>query len=465
MHAQQRLRRYRFIRPLLLATAAVLALAALIIGFWIARTVPMPWREGIRNVGQNCTQRFAGTPRFPAGADVSVATERSEVCGYAYAIQTENSTSKQYVLALGSGKVDAGSTVLVSLSAYDGWRRLDRVRRRIEGPANLKDLQLAVDVSPRATLVEVVTSVRGGGGYSLQGMTLLPSKNAMTPGKHLYLEAMDVIAANALNAGKLPPNFAARWQPADDATAGEARQAIGQVLTALDDGHSFLLDPDRLAAMPRQERSVFRLARFKLLERGVGYVEVPGFLGNDPALRARYTASITDALQAGTRAGVRGWVVDLRDNGGGNMWPMLAGLEPLLRNQTLGWFQRRDGSRRAWRNDVTDGAAQVKDLGQLPVAVLTSRTTASSGEAVVVAFQGRPGTRRFGMPTRGLSTGNAGYPLKDGTVLQLTTTSFVDRAQHVYGGPIPPDERSLSPSLSDGDEVAAKRWLQTQLDQ
>lgn len=42
------------------------------------------------------------------------------------------------------------------------------------------------------------------------------------------------------------------------------------------------------------------------------------------------------------------------------------------------------------------------------VAVLFDGMTASSGEAVVVAFKQRPDTRSFGMPTCGLSTANVG---------------------------------------------------------
>lgn len=450
-------------RWILLAIASVATLALLLVLGRILSTVPKPWREGIRNVGPACTQSFSRSPQSPAGADIKVATDPGKVCGYAYAIRAAQNESTQYVLTLGGGNVDAKSTVLVSLTAYDGLRKLDRVRRRIQGPANLENMQLVVDVSPRATLVEVVTSVRGGGGYALQGVTLLPAGKAATSGVTLYREAVDLIAAHALNVANLPPDFRTRWQPPEDATPGEARRAIGQVLKALGDGHSFVLDPDRLASLPRQEQAAFKPARFKQLGANIGYVEVPGFLGNDPVLRQRYSASITEALQAGTRAGVRSWAVDLRSNTGGNMWPMFAGLEPLLRNQALGWFQRRDGSRRAWRNETTDGADELQDLARMPVAVLTSGRTASSGEAVVVAFRGRPHTRSFGTPTAGVATGNAGYRLQDGTVLQLTTTSFVDRTQHVHGGPIQPDERVGFLTSGDETEAQAMRWLGAQI--
>ena len=450
----------RWMRHLLRGVAVVTALLVLTALSWIGWTVPKPWREGVRVVGSPCTQRFIGSALASPGAVIDVTAEPGEACGYAIAARTPQARGAQYTLAMDQGSLADGTSMLVSLTAYDGWRRLDRVRRRLDGPADLARLQLSVNVSPRATLVEVSASVRGGGSYAMRGLRLLRKEAAPVSGAALYREAADVVAAHALHAASLPADFRERWQPPPDATPEEARIALRDVLKALGDGHSFMIDPDRLAYLPRQEQAVFRLARFRMLEGNLGYLEIPALLGSDPVLAQRYIASITHSLYEGSRAGARGWVVDLRANRGGNMWPMLAGLEPLLRGQTLGWFQYRDGTRRAWRNETRDPAAAVGDLGRLPVAVLLSRNTASSGEAVAVAFRGRPETRSFGTPTRGLSTGNAGYPLQDGTVLQLTTTVFVDRLQTVHGGPIAPDQRTAA--LGTDAEAEAIAWLRAQ---
>lgn len=51
------------------------------------------------------------------------------------------------------------------------------------------------------------------------------------------------------------------------------------------------------------------------------------------------------------------------------------------------------------------------------VAVLIDNGTASSGEAVLIAFQRRPDTRTFGNATCGLSTANQEYMLSDGASL------------------------------------------------
>jgi carboxyl-terminal processing protease len=73
------------------------------------------------------------------------------------------------------------------------------------------------------------------------------------------------------------------------------------------------------------------------------------------------------------------------------------------------------------------------------VAVLTDGRTASSGEAVAVAFRGRPGVLSYGAATYGFSTGNETVRLPDGALLRITSSRFADRTGLVYGGPLPVD--------------------------
>lgn len=72
------------------------------------------------------------------------------------------------------------------------------------------------------------------------------------------------------------------------------------------------------------------------------------------------------------------------------------------------------------------------------VAVLIDNGTASSGEAVLIAFQRRPDTRTFGNATCGLSTANQEYMLSDGASLFLTEAMMADRTKFLYGAQIMP---------------------------
>lgn len=149
------------------------------------------------------------------------------------------------------------------------------------------------------------------------------------------------------------------------------------------------------------------------------------------------------------------------------MWPMIAGIGPVLGEGICGYFIDPDGTEAVWEyvagESLLNGLSQERVLRPYSllrerprVAVLTG-ATASSGEAVVVAFRGRADTRSFGGPTCGQSTANTGYAMSDGANLYLTTAVMADRAKTRYGGPIPPDEIIPDPA----ETVArAVQWLE-----
>jgi len=444
-----------------LACSAAL-IAAVLFG-WLAYHIDKPWREGVQDIGSNCTRSFAASPLTSHGATITVDA-RPEACGYGFAVQREAGTVAHYTLEVEKGALDAGE-MQVSVVAFDGHRKLDRNHQRFQAPADLSGLRLPLDVPASARLIELGFAGQRGSRFAVEGVRLVPHPSSARTGVSgiaLYDEAMQVIAANAFHARQLPADFRARWRPATNATPGEARSAIKQVLQALGDGHSFLIDPARQADMPRVARAAFVAPHWEMLEPGMGYLAIPGIRAGDRALPLRYRDAVLEALRAGSAQGVRGWVVDLRENTGGTMWPMLAGLEPLLRGQAPGYFLRIDGSRDAWPNNTTRPSARVPDLGQLPVAVLTSRRTASSGEAVAIAFRGREDTRSFGAPTFGVPTANAGHRLADGTMLQLTGALFVDRNGQGDGMPLVPDEPVRELGVGDRTRQAAVEWLRQQ---
>ena len=127
----------------------------------------------------------------------------------------------------------------------------------------------------------------------------------------------------------------------------------------------------------------------------------------------------------------------------------------------------RDGTVSGNGQRVARTVHPVRVRRRRPVAVLTSRLTASSGEAMVLAFRGRPGARSFGEPTLGVPTGNALHHLADGALLVLTETAGADQRGRAWDKPIPPDVhvRATARALADGQDpvlAAAERWLARQ---
>ena len=200
----------------------------------------------------------------------------------------------------------------------------------------------------------------------------------------------------------------------------------------------------------------------------VGYVRVGSFGGSGSAATA-FAEGIQQSIRAQDRADLIGWIVDLRGNGGGNMWPMIAGLGPILGESLLGHFVHPTGKIDAWRYqngastlngiDLVRVVAPYTLLNQAPrVAVLVDNGVASSGEATFIAFRGRPATRSFGASTCGASTANQGFGLSNGATLILTTSLMADRALTQYGNAVVPDEATVGPAET---VQRALLWLST----
>jgi carboxyl-terminal processing protease len=187
------------------------------------------------------------------------------------------------------------------------------------------------------------------------------------------------------------------------------------------------------------------------LPADIGYVRIQ-------ITPATPTAAIQEALRKGDRPGIAGWIVDLRNSRGGNMWPAVAGIGSVLGEGTAGFFVDADNATtpwgytngKAWLNDQTVGQAEdpYRLIAPNPrVAVLLDVGVASSGEAIAIGFRGRPNTRSFGTPTCGLSTAVQQFPLtRGGKVLPFSqsariavvTSVMADRSKRTYGGSVDP---------------------------
>ena len=215
--------------------------------------------------------------------------------------------------------------------------------------------------------------------------------------------------------------------------------AIRLALTLLGDKHSyyvtpaneFIFNPESPTESTGQCRPAPVVA--PAVPADVGYVRLQITLDTSPT-------DIQDTLREGERAGATGWIVDLRNSGGGNTWPALAGIGSLLGEGTAGFFVNAANRPTPW--GYTNGMAWLErpdqDLAflEMPyrllmpsarVAVLTNVGVANSGEALAIAFRARPNTRSFGTPTCGLSTAVAQFPLSRGGRLGVVTSVMADR--------------------------------------
>lgn len=209
---------------------------------------------------------------------------------------------------------------------------------------------------------------------------------------------------------------------------------------------------------------------------------VPAFSG-DAAMIQAYADGLFGSL-ADSRPRVCGYILDLRGNGGGNMWPMVTGLAPLFgdglalghqnaagENTTRGVL--KDGAT-YWVGPERGGEVIVRIEGwrdlrlvEAPVAVLQNDAVASSAEAVLAILAGRAHTRSFGQKSYGVASSKRGFELSDQTNLVITTAMMTDRQGRTYPEGFRPDEPVVAgPGLeADPDDAvveAAKAWLAEQ---
>jgi hypothetical protein len=313
-------------------------------------------------------------------------------------------------------------------------------------------------------------------------------------------EALSVIRANALTSRDVDWPAVRREVFARAATAtstAAAYPALRHALAALDDNHSFLqLSPELEAAEVRalgaggagvrpargaRPPSPFG-TRMRPEAELLGADNTPIALVFMPQGRrdSAFAAAFQQSLAALDARRPCGWVVDLRGNGGGDMWPMLAGLGPILGEGTVGGSVNATGARDHWIYQggeaiFEDGSGVRKTIAAVAdpvsvtvasIAVLIDRGTASSGEAMAIAFRGDPRVRLFGETTFGASTATRGFKLSDGANLVVAVSTFVDRAGNVFPHGVTPDVEVAVPETrpepsADAVLQHALTWLRT----
>lgn len=246
----------------------------------------------------------------------------------------------------------------------------------------------------------------------------------------------------------------------DDAkTFADCHPIVRTMIKALNDHHSHLITPISKTNQPSQvEKS--GVPQGWPLERW-GYITLPPSAGDD-VMQQQYAEAGQKLIR--NMHACDGWIVDLRDNSGGNMWSMLIAIGAIAGEGTLGFFIDRDKTKIPWGYkagasvydsetvySVEDPVALIPD--DRPVAVLIGNNTQSSGEITMLSLMGRLNIRTFGQSTRGIPTANDTYPLEDGAILVLTTALCADRNGRVYETSIPPDV------ICDDPLDQAKLWL------
>ncbi|TKC12806.1 hypothetical protein FA048_04095 [Pedobacter polaris] len=244
-------------------------------------------------------------------------------------------------------------------------------------------------------------------------------------------------------------------------TVEDAQVLTGYVLQQLrkaGDNHSFYQNKER-AQSYASGNTVADTVSAKLVDNNIGYIVVPAFGSVNKEVSEAFAQKIQTLIkQLDTQQDIKGWVVDLRRNGGGNMYPMIAGLKPLIGNGTLGYFVKGK-DKNEWKSSVNVKEPYALKKPEPKIAVLVGPRTGSSGEMTAITFIGNKNTKLFGQATAGYVTANGMYALSDGAKLLLASSYSADKNGKKYVDRIYPEVLVKEVAGQDETRKQAIAWL------
>ncbi|HEY6901722.1 MAG TPA: S41 family peptidase [Puia sp.] len=267
---------------------------------------------------------------------------------------------------------------------------------------------------------------------------------------------------------------AARARLREAPSCEAAYSSISWCFDQLNEPHSFIMPPEKAARYsgdmlspgaptPSLSELVGEI-RGEWLQDSIGYLTIPWVSTTDSLICERIADSLQSVIARLDTRNISRWIIDLRKNSGGNCWPMLAGIGPLLGDGVCGYFVSgearvpityRDGSALQGRHVIcrVSKRGYKTQSNQKSIVVLTGRRTVSAGEIVALAFKGRAQTWLIGEPTAGRTTANATYPLSDRSMLVLTICQEADHMGRICEGSIQPDRLVTMEAPVAGDPV------------
>ncbi|MFD2562545.1 S41 family peptidase [Aquimarina rubra] len=180
----------------------------------------------------------------------------------------------------------------------------------------------------------------------------------------------------------------------------------------------------------------------KLINDHYGYVFIPGMLllnATQEELNENAQKIYDSIIKLDKAQKIKGWIIDLRLNIGGNSNVMLAGLYHLIGDNTVSLYldadknvKNRSGLDKGIYYENQKIQAEVKTNAKakanIPVALITGVMTASAGEFVALGFRGRKNTVIIGEESYGLTTANDLFELPYKTKAAITLSYGTDRS-------------------------------------
>lgn len=159
------------------------------------------------------------------------------------------------------------------------------------------------------------------------------------------------------------------------------------------------------------------------VEEGIGVINLPTLITDvdqpDAILNEEWVIQVHNSIECVAPKVTNGWIINLTQNTGGNMYPMLAALSYFYNDSIIGGFYSMikgdaqkvlvsfDGQAFTFDDQTLTYKMRFKtNQNTLPVIVLINKNTASSGEFVALALKRQKHVIIAGQESQGLATGN-----------------------------------------------------------
>jgi carboxyl-terminal processing protease len=189
----------------------------------------------------------------------------------------------------------------------------------------------------------------------------------------------------------------------------------------------------------------------KVIDNNYGYILMPAMNFEDvsPENINKLAQPMYDQIaEVKSKKNLKGWIIDLRFNTGGHVYPMLLALYDFLGNNivygVLDNNQKLTGSTNLNNGNYYDNKVktywikpQGKKLTKSKVVLVTGIVTGSSGEITAISFKGRKNTLFIGEKTSGTTTTNEKREFPFGIYMAFTVGYDCDRNGNFYEAIIP----------------------------
>lgn len=213
----------------------------------------------------------------------------------------------------------------------------------------------------------------------------------------------------------------------------------------------------------------------QLLETGYGYLSIPH---NSPTHQHEddtIATNIQDSLTMLNPAKLKGLIIDLRLNSGGDLFPMILGIGNIIDKGKQGsFYDPATKTAEEWgvKGLTAYAGTEIKCRvakfcavnPAIKVIVLIGPYTGSSAEATAISLKGQKNVYFIGETTWGLTTANDSIDFSNNLSMFIATSVEADRNNHIYYDNVQPDKEiiggdNFNDLSKDAKVIAALQWF------